>query len=88
MKVSKLSDLIEERQRRYLGHIQRYPNERWAKLILYGEAPGQRKTGKYKQWTKEMSAKLIEKGFNTEIIKDRKEWRETLNGLYQSLELK
>ena len=41
LKTSFLSEMIEERQLRYLGHAIRYPDDRMIKFMLFAERPGQ-----------------------------------------------
>ena len=82
LKVSPLSELVEERQLRYLGHIQRYPDGRWVKFAMTAERPGQTKTGKKKQWVKTTASRLAKKQLNTDMMENRVTWRAKLRELY------
>ena len=81
LKTSKLSDKIEERQLRYLGHLWRYGEERWTKFMLQAELPAQ-KTGKQQQYRKHMTKLLKAKELNTGMMSNGKEWGAKLKELY------
>ena len=82
LKAAKLSDLMEEKQLRYIGHVQRYPDSRWTKFLVHAQRPGQVKVGRQKQWIKEVSKNLISRNLNTEMMKDKNEWRKKLEELF------
>ena len=50
--------------------------------MLYAEKPGQKRTGVYKQWTKETTRRLERRNLDTEMMEDRKEWRRKLWELF------
>ena len=77
-----LSELVEERQLRYLGHIQRYPEGRWVKFMTTAERPGQLLTGRRKQWTKETSARLARLGLNMTQTQSKGIWKNKLAELF------
>ena len=52
LRVTMLSEMIVERQLRYLGHTQRYPSDRWVKFMQTAVRTGGQKTGKQKQYGK------------------------------------
>ena len=70
LKTSKLSDLIKERQLRYCGHVQRYPDSRWVKFAVSASIPGEKKTGNKKQYCKAISKLLKDHGLTTDMMKD------------------
>ena len=84
LKATLLSDLINMRQLRYLGHIQRYPDDRWVKYALTAERPGQVNTGKQKQWRKEIVKKLEHRGLDIDMMTkpEKARWRERLNQIF------
>ena len=57
LNAKKLSDMVRERRMRYLGHVYRYPEQRWAKIALSATRPGQKK-GRKDNWTKQMIQEL------------------------------
>ena len=81
LNASKLSEMIEERQLRYAGHVWRYPEERWTKFMLQAERPAQ-KNGKQRQYRKHLSKLLKSKGLTTELMTDRQGWADKLTELY------
>ena len=72
LKASKLSDLVKERQLRYCGHVERYPAERWVKFAMRATLPGQKKTGRQKQYCKSISKILKEYDLTTDMMKGAK----------------
>jgi len=81
LKTVKLSEMIEERQLRYLGHVWRYEDARWTKFMLQAERPSQKK-GKQRQYRKHITNLLKSKGLNTGMMLDGKAWGSTLKELY------
>ena len=81
LKASKLSEMVEERQLRYAGHVWRYPEERWTKFMLQAERPSQ-KTGKKRQYRKHLTTLLKSKGLTTSLMTDRQGWADKLAELY------
>ena len=77
----KISDMIEERQLRYAGHVWRHPEERWTKFMLQAERPSP-KNGKQRQYRKHLSKLLKCKGLTTGMMLDRVGWAEKLTELY------
>ena len=86
LKASKLSDLVKERQLRYCGHVERYPEERWVKFAVRATLPGQKKSGRKKQYCKSISKLLKEYTLTTEMMKDAKNneggWRTRLSEIF------
>jgi hypothetical protein len=82
LRASRLSELVEERQLRYLGHAWRYGEDRWTKFLLQADRPGQVNTGKQNQYRKMMSKLLKDKGLDTDMMEDRNVWSAALNTLY------
>ena len=80
--ASMLSKLVDERQLRYHGHVQRYPDERWAKFITSAARPGQTLTGKRKQWIKQTSTRLQKLNLTTDMMKDKNKWNSKLDELF------
>ena len=78
-----LSKIIEERQLRYFGHMQRYPDERWVKFASRAERPTQQNTGKVKQWKKKMSKMLKKHQLKIQMTQNKEEWRKKLNELFE-----
>ena len=83
LKTSFLSEMIEERQLRYLGHSIRYPDDRMIKFMLFAERPGQQRTGKRKQYMKEIGATLDRRGLSTEMMKESQPWKMILEEVFQ-----
>ena len=81
LKVTVLSDMIEERQLRYAGHVWRYGDERWTKFMLQAERPSQ-KIGKQRQYKKHLTRLLEEKNLNTDMMKNKKTWAGKLTKIY------
>ena len=92
LRASKLSDLISERQLRYCGHVERYPDDRWVKFAIRAVIPGQTKTGKQKQYCKSISKLLKHHDLTIDMMKDEKGtgngWRTKLQQLYPKAEAK
>ena len=82
LKTSKLSDMITQRQLRYLGHTQRYPDERWVKFMQSAETSGGQQSGKQKQYGKHITNLLKQFGLNKEMMQDKDLWKEKLAGLF------
>ena len=82
LKASALTELVEERQLRYLGHAWRYGEERWTKFMLQAERPGQVKKGRRRQYRKLISQLLIQKNLNTDMMQEKESWRAKLQELY------
>ena len=82
LKASKLSVLIEERQLRYGGHKERYPEDRWVKFVTRAALPGQKKTGQQKQYCKTISKLLQKHGLTTDMMVDKKGWRTRLTEIF------
>ena len=78
--------MIEERQLRYFGHMQRYPDDRWVKFATRAERPTQLNTGKAKQWKKKMSKLLKKHQLKTQMTQNKEEWRMKLNELFERKE--
>ena len=70
LRASRLSKLVEERQLRYCGHVQRYPDDRWVKFAVSATTPGETKTGRAKQYCKTISKLLKDHNLTTEMMKD------------------
>ena len=70
--------MVEERQLRYLGHVWRFGPERWTKFALECARPGQKNTGRARQYRKTMSKLLSNKGLTTSMMLDRKGWASKL----------
>jgi len=81
LKASKLSEMIEERQLRYAGHVWRYPDTRWAKFMLQAEQTGQ-KAGKQRQYRKLLSKLMEEKKLTKDMMADTKTWGTKLREIY------
>ena len=79
LKASKLSDLVEERQLRYCGHMERYPEERWVKFMTRATLPGQKKTGQQKQYCKSISKLLKKHELTTDMMANAGDWRARLS---------
>jgi hypothetical protein len=82
LRASPLSELVEERQLRYLGHVWRYGDDRWTKFMLKAERPKQVKAGKQHQYRKLMTKLLKCKELTTGMMEDREVWRGALAELY------
>ena len=82
LKASKLSELVEERQLRYLGHVWRYNDGRWTKFALQAQIAGQRKQGKARQYRKVISKLLKKKGLTTQMMEQKDVWAAKLKELY------
>lgn len=50
--ASPLSGLIWKRRLRYVGHVARYPETRWARTFLDGDVAGGRRSSKWRTWQK------------------------------------
>ena len=74
--------MITERQLRYLGHAQRYPDERWVKFMHEAETYGGQRTGKQKQYCKLITGLMKQYGLNKECMQDRESWRQKLDELF------
>ena len=72
LKASRLSDLVKERQLRHCGHVERYPGSRWFRFAIRATLPGQKKTGKQKQYCKMISKLLRDNDLTTDMMKDAK----------------
>ena len=78
LRASLLSEMVEERQLRYVGHVFRYPEDRLTRFMLFAERPTPKWTGTRKQWVKERAATLERRGLDTGMMLDRNEWRKRL----------
>ena len=78
-----MSTMIEERQLRYLGHIMRYPDQRWVKYMLTAERPKQKKKGRGKNWKKQMEKLLDKHGLTLKMTKCKKSWRTRLAQIFE-----
>ena len=82
LRTSMLSEMIEERQLRYLGHVWRYGENRWTKFILQAARPGQTNTGKQLQLRKHLSKLLAEKKLTLDMATHPDSWAKKLDELY------
>ena len=81
LNASRLSDMIEERQLRYAGHVWRYDDNRWTKFMLQAERPSQ-KNGKQQQYRKHLTKLLKEKNLETSMMMNSETWANKLRELY------
>ena len=82
LRASRLSEMVEERQLRYLGHAWRYGENRWTKFMLQATRPGQTLTGKQMQLRKYLSKLLTEKQLTLEMTASADSWAANLEKLY------
>jgi len=75
-----LTDMIRERRLRYLGHIVRYPSDRWVRLVLNAEFEGYNKGSQKKTWLKTIAADLKSLHASWEDCLDRNRWRDICSG--------
>ena len=80
LKARKLSDMVRERRMRYLGHVYRYPEERWAKIALSATRPGQQKKGRKDNWRKQMIQELRSLNIKITDAEDKELWKEIMYG--------
>ena len=77
-----LSEMIEERQLRYLGHVWRYGENRWTKFMLQAKRPGQTRSGKHLQLRKHLSRLLKKKGLTLKDAENTDVWAGKLNKMF------
>ncbi len=76
-KLRKISDIVVERRLRYLGHIERYPENRWVKKTLTLVPEKKQGPGRPKEtWRREMEAEMKARGLKLEDAHDREKWKE------------
>jgi hypothetical protein len=77
-----LSEMIEERQLRYLGHSWRYGENRWTKYTLQAARPGQTRTGRQLQLRKHISKLLCQKNLTLGDAANAEGWAKKLVETY------
>ena len=74
--MKKLSDIATERRLRYLGHIERYPEDRWVKKTLTLVQEKKRGPGRPKNtWKREVEADMRERGLELADAHDKEKWK-------------
>ena len=75
-----LTDMIRERRLRYIGHIARYPSDRWVRLVLNAELEGYSRGSQKKTWLKTVAADLKSLHASWEDCLDRDRWKNICSG--------
>jgi hypothetical protein len=74
-----VSDRIEARKLRWLGHVMRMPEERWPAIIHSWIPPGRRARGRPRlSWRDGITEAMKRKGMGQEDAQDRILWRRGL----------
>ena len=83
LKTSHLTDMVDLRRRRYVGHIARYPKERIVKQTLGATWPSQgnkKRKGKTATWLSKVISDLKDNDLDVHVTKN--EWRDKIPDLY------
>jgi len=78
-----LTEMIRERRLRYIGHIARYPEERWVRLVLNAKVEGyerKQRGAPKKTWLSTISADLKSLHASWEDCMDREHWKGVCSG--------
>ena len=78
-----LSSMVRSRRLRYVGHIHRYPRERWVRKGLSTIWPGEFLRGRRTTWIKQVQKELAK--FDLELDIDKEEYREKLDDIFRLL---
>ena len=71
--------MVRERRMRYLGHVYRYPEQRFVRIALSATKIGQTKKGKKDNWRKQMINELQSLDINIQDANDKDEWKRIMN---------
>ena len=71
-----LSDKVKKRRWGYLGHIARYPGDRWVRKMLTAKSEGKTKPGEGAKstWSKDMENERVKRKLSLVDAKNRSKW--------------
>ena len=80
-KIAKIEDLLEQRRLRYIGHVVRYPADRWVRRCLTAKLAGaDKKETRRLTWVKGVRSALKRLNCNLSTCRDRDHWRDLCAG--------
>ena len=82
LRTTSMSNMIEERQLRYLGHIMRYPAQRWVKYALTAARPSQTKKGREKKWKTQIEKILEKHKLTLKMARNKEKWKAKLARIF------